>query len=71
MSVFSLFTRKAQEERGLYSPPEPNQSFPSHRAWAGRQRFGTDSIMAIAMAAVGPSIHHCRIGKITIKADAR
>lgn len=53
--------------RGLYSPPVAGEMYSSHMEWAGCQRPTTVGFMALSLAAVNESIHHCRIGKITLK----
>jgi hypothetical protein len=69
MSIFNvLFNKSPERVRGLYYPPEAGQTWANHREWAGSQRPSTEGFMAVALAATTPSSHHCRIGKITMKA---
>jgi len=69
--MFSFLNRKSvrpvKTVRGLYYPPEAGQSWSSHREWAGAQRPTPEGFMALSLVTLNPTIHRCRIGKITLK----
>lgn len=71
MNVVASLLPSAQEQtarrRGLYYPPEGGEVYASHREWAGAQPFATPGIAALAQWVINPSVHRCRIGKITLK----
>jgi hypothetical protein len=71
--VFSFFKRKLPSSRGLFIPEE----FAATRVWANSRDYlgalptSPDNVTAYVYARLLPVLHHCNIGKITIKQNDR
>jgi hypothetical protein len=74
--VFSFFKRKSLKplsSRGLFVAADyaPGREWSNPRDYVGGLPFSLEYIAAYSAAQMAPLLHHCRIGKITLKQNDR